>query len=222
MTSKPPPTHDQLKQKQRNLRDGFPTALALRTHRAISWVGRAEREKDDLDAAFIFLWVAFNACYARDIRQLIPSGERSSFEAFFGQLINLDNERQIYNAIWTQFAGPIRVLLDNRYVFQPFWNHHNGMAGFENWEQQFENNRQRSVQALQKTNTKVILSTLFDRLYVLRNQLVHGGATWNSAINRNQVRDGVSILSFLLPIFIDLQMENPTADWGKPFYPVVD
>lgn len=29
----------------------------------------------------------------------------------------------------------------------------------------------------------MILSILFDRLYVLRNQLVHGGATWNSDVN---------------------------------------
>ena len=34
---------------------------------------------------------------------------------------------------------------------------------------------------------------VFDRLYVLRNQLVHGGSTWNSGINRTQVRDGAAI-----------------------------
>jgi hypothetical protein len=28
-----------------------------------------------------------------------------------------------------------------------------------------------------------ILSMLFDRLYVLRDQMTHGGATWNSATN---------------------------------------
>ena len=63
---------------------------------------------------------------------------------------------------------------------------------------------------------------LCNRLYTLRNQLIHGGATWNSAINRNQVRDGVRILSWLLPIFIDLMMDAPDADWGGLHYPVVD
>ncbi len=70
--------------------------------------------------------------------------------------------------------------------------------------------------------TAKILSTLFDRLYVLRNQLVHGGATWNSTINRNQVRDGAAVLGWLVPIMIDIMMDNPDRDWGKPFYPVVD
>lgn len=26
----------------------------------------------------------------------------------------------------------------------------------------------------------------------------------------------------LMPVFIDIMMDNPDADWGQPFYPVVD
>ena len=70
-------------------------------------------------------------------------------------------------------------------------------------------------------DTAKILMIVFDRLYVLRNQMVHGGATWNSSVNRSQVRDGVSILSSLLPIFIDIMLENHDYDWGQPLYPVI-
>ena len=38
-------SHEELKQKQRHLREGFPEDIGLRIHRAISWVGRAEQEK---------------------------------------------------------------------------------------------------------------------------------------------------------------------------------
>lgn len=38
-------------------------------------------------------------------------------------------------------------------------------------------------------NTK---QRLLRRLYVLRNQLVHGSATWNSSANRAKVRDGTA------------------------------
>lgn len=38
--------------------------MRTRLHRALSWLGRAEQEKDDDDARFLFLWVAFNAAYA--------------------------------------------------------------------------------------------------------------------------------------------------------------
>ena len=68
----------------------------------------------------------------------------------------------------------------------------------------------------------MILTCLFDRLYVLRNQLVHGGATWNSSVNRQQVGDGARIMAFLVPLFIDIMMDHPQSDWGAPYYPVVE
>lgn len=40
-------------------------------------------------------------------------------------------------------------------------------------------------------------------------------------MNRAQVRDGAAILAFLMPVFVDLMMDNHGKDWGKPFYPVV-
>ena len=67
-----------------------------------------------------------------------------------------------------------------------------------------------------------ILSMLFDRLYVLRNQMMHGGATWNSAVNRDQLHDGAAILGSFLPVMIDLMMDAPDQDWGAPMYPVVE
>ncbi|MGO8739734.1 hypothetical protein [Rhodoblastus sp.] len=70
-----------LKNKQRSLRDGFPPALSLRVHWAISWLARAEDEKDDDDLRFILLWIGFNSAYARDIG-LESSGERGMFSVF--------------------------------------------------------------------------------------------------------------------------------------------
>mgnify|MGYP001439560312 FL=1 len=56
---------------------------------------------------------------------------------------------------------------------------------------------------------------------MLRNQLIHGGATWGSSVNRQQVKDGARILEFLLPLFLEVMMGNPDEDWGNPSYPVV-
>lgn len=83
--------------------------------------------------------------------------------------------------------------------------------------------RQKTIaRALARQDTRVVLSILFDRLYVLRNQLFHGGATWNSGVNRRQVQDGAQIMAFLVPHFIELMMDDPDAGWGPPYYPVVD
>ncbi|WP_323037210.1 hypothetical protein [Pararhodobacter sp.] len=215
-------TFDALKAKQRAIRAGFPETMGLRVHRAISWIGRAEASGADDDARFIFLWIAFNAAYADEREfQSIPQGERANFLEFFGLLTELDADRRIYKAVWQRFSGPVRLLLENRYVFNPFWQHHNGIDGFEDWEARFRASARSFAQAFQAGDTARVLSFVFDRLYVLRNQLVHGGSTWNGGVNRAQVRDGAAILAFLLPVFVDLMMNNPSKDWGRPFYPVV-
>ena len=67
-----------------------------------------------------------------------------------------------------------------------------------------------------------MLRKLFERLYVLRNQMVHGGATWGGKVNRKQVTDGSALMKLLLPIFVSLMLDNPDYGWGKPFYPVVN
>ena len=137
-------------------------------------------------------------------------------------MVALDTGQRVYDAIWNNFSGPIRVLLHNRYVFNPFWQHHNGIGGYEDWGERFRDSERRFARALRARNTVEVLSLVFDRLYVLRNQLVHGGATWNSRVNRDQVRDGAAILAFLMPVFVDVMMDNPGEDWGRPFYPVVE
>lgn len=215
-------TFSSLKEKQRNIRSGFSSDVGLRVHRCLSWLNRAEQASDDFDAAFIFYWISFNAAYAEEIGEATIIGERSAFDGFFRKLIELDSDNQIYDAIWDKFSQSIRLFLDNQYIFQPFWKHQNHIDGYEDWKERFDKSKRRFNSALANHDTRAVLGMLFDRLYVLRNQLVHGGATWNSSVNRDQVRDGARILGFLVPIFVDLMMDNPDKNWGLPYYPVVD
>ena len=48
-------------------------------------------------------------------------GERSVFADYFQRLTSLDREQRIYEAIWQRFSQEIRLLLRNKFVFQPFW-----------------------------------------------------------------------------------------------------
>ena len=67
-----------------------------------------------------------------------------------------------------------------------------------------------------------VLCTVFNRLYTLRNQLIQGGATYNSAVNRTQMQQGCDILSNLISAFIFILLENTQSlDLEQPFYPVV-
>jgi hypothetical protein len=51
---------------------------------------------------------------------------------------------------------------------------------------------------------------------------MHGGATWNGKVNRSQVIDGQSIISFLVPNFLEIMMNNYQEDWGKLTFPVIE
>jgi hypothetical protein len=126
-------SYELLKARQRAERDDHHPNLALRVHRALSWLNRAE-QADDPDGRFIFLWIAFNAAYATEI--------------------------------------------DPKY-------------------------------RLTEQDT-------------LRNQLIHGGATWGSSINRDQVRDCVGFMGKLVPLVIEVMLDNPGTLWGDACYPVVE
>ena len=168
--------YQSLKTRQREIRDRFPHSLSLRVHRALSWLKRAEQEVEDHDARFIFLWVAFNAAYANDIadRQNFP--ERKLFQSFLGRLIDSDTDELLSNLVWDRFSGAIRLMIDNKYVFQPFWDFHNGQMTEEEWQSAFQKSKSAALRALGNTDTQKVMGVMFDRLYTLRNQLLHGGA----------------------------------------------
>lgn len=210
-----------LKDRQRQLRHDFPESLSLRTHRALSWLRRAETESDDSDARFVFLWIAFNAAYANEIPNRARYSEKRLLIGFLNRLIDSDDEQLLYNLVWDQFPSSIRSLISNKYVYQSFWDFQNGVLPEAEWLQRFERSKNGATRALGRMNTKKLIAAVFDRLYVIRNQLVHGGSTWNSAVNRSQITDGAKIMGVTVPLIIHLMMEHPNQLWGDPCYPVV-
>lgn len=213
--------HAALKQRHRLVRDAHPPSLTLRIHRALSWLDRAERAQD-VDSKFIFLWIAFNAAYAQEIDDSAHASDKSTFTAFLQKLCDLDHGKHIDDIIWKEFSSSIRTLLDNPYVFHPFWDYQRGRIDEGQWKAQFDSAKLAAQSALAKGNTPELLKVVFNRLYTLRNQLMHGGATWGSQVNREQLRDCARLLGKLVPAIIALMMENPNTLWGDAVYPVVD
>ena len=192
---------------------------ALRIRRAISWVERAQAEKDtdDPDAKFIFYWIAFNATYAQDVSDKDPA----LFYKYFFRVVKLDPG--IIDSIWNKISDSIEGILRNRYIFRQFWNFHisDGLRG-DNWKTEFDNHirafeNARNVKDIHQVSN--ILTILFKRLYTMRCQFFHGSSSWNSPLNRAQVKDGVRIMESLVPLFICAMINDPDRDWGPPRYP---
>jgi hypothetical protein len=206
-----------LKDKLHALGDTHDPSSYIRLHRAISWLARAERESGDLDARFVFLWIAFNAAYAQEFE---PDEEaRQQLRGFFDRLLALDKTGRIHSLLLRKYSGPIRTLTSNRFVFEPFWRALREHDASEHWKESFQASSRMATQALLDQKVGTVLSVVFDRLYVLRNQLIHGGATWNSQLNRDQVKDGSTILFEIVPIIVDLMLENPDERFGTIMYP---
>lgn len=213
--------YELLKQRHRSLRDGFPPNLNLRVHRALSWIKRAEMA-DDEDGQFIFLWIAFNAAYATEIDESLRLSEQATFRAFLEKICSLDKSKQIDGLVWQEFSGSIRILLDTPFVFQSFWDFQSGKINEAEWTSRFAQGKRAAQQALTSGNTPVLLGVIFNRLYTLRNQLIHGGATWNSSVNRKQLHDCNQLLGKLVPLIVALMLDNPNTLWGDACYPVIE
>lgn len=132
--------------------------------------------------AFICLWIAFNAAYAQDLGDGANGGtsEGQAFRNFMADVCALDKGKALSALVWQVFPGPIRLLLDNQYVFQPFGDALNTPrsdgSNPDHLREAFGDARQRVHRALVQQDTERVLCEVFVRLYTLRNQLMHGGA----------------------------------------------
>jgi hypothetical protein len=191
---------------------------AIRIHRSISWLKSAEQHEKATDIKFISLWIAFNACYANTYNQMMNSTEKEMFRSFLDKLVKLDDESRFFNILWNKFSGPVRILLENKYIYKPFWDYQRGVQ--INWESLLERQNKEANQYLSREEVVPLMMMVLDRLYTLRNTIIHGGSTFQSSINRKQLRDGCNILSTLLPVIIEVMLEHPEG-WGSILYPVI-
>jgi len=214
--------YKKLKLRQRIERDKYSNNAGLRIHRALSWLNKAEKSEGDLDTEFIFLWITFNAAYAGSMNDANIYSEKERLEQFIAVLCELDKDKKIENLIWNEFSSSIRVLLDNKYVFQPFWNFQNQYIDEDKWTTEFAAAKRAAASALGNKDTATILGIVFSRLYTMRNQLLHGGATWNSKVNRDQMRDSTNFIRKIVPIIIEIMMNYSHRFNNQANYPVVD
>ena len=196
----------------------------IRMQRAWSWHARSKKVQFD-DEKFIFLWIAFNAAYGTELPDARVNEkilERYRFRDFVREIVKRDNENAIGTTLWTKFSGPVQMLLKNEFVFCPFWNWVQGRQEGKDWESKFNKKNQQVYKALGNNDVSGVLEEVLSRLYVLRNQIFHGGKTFDKSLGQEQVRDGSRIMEALVPLILqimqdDIDDEKSGSDtvWGK-------
>lgn len=211
-----------LKSALREKRDDMSQTHATRLHRALSWLACAAGQEDDVDVQFISLWISFNACYAVDEGGSESLAERFAFQRFVEKIIQHDQSKKVYACLWETYSGPVKALIKNPYVFHGFWASKRNDANSNDWEKSFNESSVLALNHLSRQNVSGLLTIVLDRLFVLRSQLLHGGATYQSKLNREQVYDGAQLLQALMPILLEVMLNAPNEDWGDIYYPALN
>ena len=215
---------------------------AVRIKRSISWLQKAEEEGKDDDAKVIFLWIAFNALYGIDEDSDERLSETTRREEFLENVANIAPAGRIKNIVNNHCKNEYIGLIENIYIYKGYWNKvkeylRSCKDRDESKEQEIQKNWKGTVSDFSEKGNNFLegkdlnagshLIHIFRRLYVLRNQIMHGSSAWKD-LNRDQVQDGCRVLESLIPEFIRLMLANQEKalrgeidyrDWGEIPYP---
>ena len=188
---------------------------AIRMHRAISWLYACEENVND-DLAFLSGWIGFNSCYSIPPEKMGET-EYARIWRFMQELLDEDNANLISSYVFDEQVGLIDALMNNQYLFRNFWISIHIQE--EGWMEEYETSNVRMHIDRDQKNTLNHCNSILQRVYVLRNQVIHGAATFESSMNREQMKVcNTFMYGFLLRV-INVMIKNNTKDWGQINYP---
>jgi hypothetical protein len=219
--------------KERLVQEGAHEGVRIRIHRACSWMQRVE-ELEQADAALaaaeaaaynaarhddqlILRWIAFNSLYGRwDEERREPQPDFETVRDFVGQLLPLDADR-LLGAVLDEHRDLVMAIMEDGYVTKHFWKDPTPEA-----LRKAGNAIYRAQSWYVEGRLSLILTTLLQRIYLLRCQLVHGAASRNGKLNRESVDRCSTMLGHLLPAFLLVIIDHGwKEDWGPLCYPPV-
>jgi hypothetical protein len=188
---------------------------AIRMHRAISWLFACENG-ENVDLSFLSAWIGFNACYSVPPENAGET-ENARMWKFLQEVIEQDDHRLIASYIFEEQIGLIDSLMSIQYLFKQFWISIHVQE--EGWDAEYEIQNTRLLIDRDQRNTLSHCNAIVQRVYVLRNQVIHGGATFESSMNREQMNICNQFMHGLLLRIINVMMKKPLYDWGSTNYP---
>ena len=150
-----------------------------------------------------------------------------NWSEFLAKILARDTKQAIKTILCVTYSDPVSVLLKNQYVFSLFWRSIRDTSVELNWKRSFDTRNKRAFSALPKGDIHAVLREVFDRLYILRNQLFHGGATFATGWGQSQVRDGSRIMASIVPEILyimntDINKNLDSDTWGRVAFPRIN
>lgn len=189
----------------------------IRFHRACSWIQQAEQvaPEGDLDLKLLSQWIAFNALYGQwndDAQE--PVADSVCWKLFLDRMLVLDDTKFIVDALMDN-KRLVMTIFDDEFLSRYFWKEPTDKRAKQSKKTKFDA-RTWYVQG----NWTMILDRLVERIYLLRCQLVHGAATYNSSLNRTATKHCSMMMDHLLRAFLLVWINHGAdEDWGSMCYP---
>lgn len=190
-----------------------------RVRRSLSWLRRAaELSDEDRPPRFVDLWIALNALYGQPpYAKKFEPREREDFMEFAQRLAELrSGKSQLSHLIGKKhFQVRARELIQNRYLWNEWWG-----KELDKYRERSHKGLLRFEKSLGNSDAVTCLYCLFERLLVLRNQIVHGSSSASTRKSRDALYPAILLLEEILPEFIQLMIhEGQDTDWPPVPYP---
>ncbi len=191
----------------------------LRVQRSLSWFRKAVELQADYDFQFLSLWIGLNALYVQENEDSL---DQQALTQFLHLILSKDQEKRISQILLGRYEITLHALLDNQYLTQQYWDYQHNKISQSNCREMLKQQKIEAQQALGQQDILKMLSEVFKRFTILRQQILQGGASYASALSRKQMQESCSLFSALLNTFIYILLEHAAVmDSGKAYYPVV-
>lgn len=186
-------------------------SLSDRIRRALSWMRKALRSRQGAPVRFVELWIALNALYGQRHYEDPGTGgtEAEDFGHFVEMLLRIDGSSEIQR-VCRRVSARVRSLVANPFLWNEYWRKPG--RGFEPKRGILQD----LEEATRSGDAQVILTSLFLRLLVLRNQIVHGSAAEDTAGNQGAVVPAIRVLEALLPAFVQVMIRHGRRTAWRP------
>ena len=200
-----------------------------------------------IEERFLCLWIALNAAYGNN--DFVVNDKRTSEPKQFRKLLcnildfcenDADSMRRLVCAI-NMCKEEVIELAGTPFLYSQFWGAEQGLdpenpEKYNAWvkasiPEKEHRKKQRKIQkridALSPTNgeyVRYVLNQTFERLNMLRNQVMHGSAEYEEKYNRSSLTPGIAVLRACLPEILHvmltaMQKKRDDDRWGAIAYP---
>ena len=183
-----------------------------RVSRSLSWYAKSESAATP-DERLIFSYIAFNALYAQEEQMK----EYKAHENFLFQLIARGGGNEIF-AFALEQKKALRKIMSSQYLSKIYWDDKGGMSEKGERLEREKKIVDRIVPQIKSRNIAPVKDAIY-RIYLLRNQLLHGMAAYQDSYNRHQVQLCADFLHPLVGRMIATVIGDKKQNWGKVPYP---